>query len=188
VSVRDHHDLDQDIKMYFLVEMTAMDSFIAAWDTKMFYDYARPYSLIHEKYKNQQIKGWAGTNKGFKTIKGEEWQPYSPETFLCPPFPAYISGHSCVSAACAQVLKDFTGSDTFGANFWVSAGKMTEPEKKSKKVLLSFPTFTETANLAGYSRVLGGYHIQSDNIEGLKLGRNVAAITWKKYIFHIGES
>ena len=45
VSVRDHHTLDEDVKMYFAVEATAMDAFIACWDTKMEYDFARPYSL-----------------------------------------------------------------------------------------------------------------------------------------------
>jgi hypothetical protein len=41
--------------------------------------------------------------------------------------------------------------------------------------------------MAGISRVLGGYHIQSDNLDGLRLGRNVASVIWKKYLVHIGE-
>jgi hypothetical protein len=36
--------------------------------------------------------------------------------------------------------------------------------------------------------VLGGYHIQSDNLDGLKLGRNVASAIWKKYLLHTGET
>ncbi|MEP6793796.1 MAG: DUF6851 domain-containing protein, partial [Saprospiraceae bacterium] len=40
VSIRDHHTLDQDVKLYFLTEVTAMDAFIACWDTKMTYDNA----------------------------------------------------------------------------------------------------------------------------------------------------
>jgi hypothetical protein len=54
-------------------------------------------------------------------------------------------------------------------------------------VVLEFPTFTETAEMAGFSRVLGGYHIQADNIEGLTLGRNVAREVWDFYKQHIGE-
>jgi hypothetical protein len=54
-------------------------------------------------------------------------------------------------------------------------------------VVLRFPSFTETANMAGISRVLGGYHIQSENTEGLKLGRQVAAAVWEKYRYLIGE-
>ncbi|MNL61601.1 hypothetical protein D3C87_1855470 [compost metagenome] len=64
---------------------------------------------------------------------------------------------------------------------------MTEPNNIGKPVVLKFPTFTETANMAGISRVMGGYHIQADNVEGLKLGRNVAHEVWKFYNKHIGN-
>jgi hypothetical protein len=184
VSVRDEHTLDEDVKMYFLVEMAAMDAFIASWDAKMFYDFARPYALIHDYYQDQVIKAWGGPEKGMVQVKGKEWRPYSPDTFLCPPFPSYVSGHSCVSGACSEVLRLFTGSDNFGEEVKLLPGAMTEPNNMGDTVTLKFPTFTETANLAGFSRVLGGYHIQADNVEGLKLGRNVAVQVWKKYVKH----
>jgi hypothetical protein len=186
VSVRDRHSLDEDVKMYFLVEMAAMDAFIAAWDAKMYYDFARPYTLVHDFYREQIITAWGGPDRGMIRVKGNEWRPYSPETFLCPPFPSYVSGHSCVSGACAETLKLFTGSDEFGEEIRIVPGLLTEPENIGDTVVLHFPTFTETANMAGMSRVLGGYHIQSDNIAGLALGRNVAKVVWKKFQKHIG--
>jgi hypothetical protein len=63
---------------------------------------------------------------------------------------------------------------------------MTEPGVAADSVTLSFLTFTETAEMAGMSRVLGGYHIQADNVEGLSLGRKVAGMAWKNYLKHIG--
>jgi hypothetical protein len=185
VSVRDNHTLDDDVKMYFLVEMAAMDAFIACWDSKMYYDFARPYALVHNYYQDQIIKAWAGPEKGMVQMKGKEWRPYSPDTFLCPPFPSYVSGHSAVSGACAEVLRLFTGSDEFGEEVKLVPGLLTEPDNVGEPVVLKFTTFTETANNAGRSRVLGGYHIQSDNIEGLKLGRSVAGEVWKKYRQHV---
>lgn len=185
VSVRDNHTLDEDVKMYFLVEVAAMDAFIASWDAKMYYDFARPYALVHNYYKDLVIKAWGGPEKGMIQVNGSEWRPYSPDTFLCPPFPSYVSGHSSVSGACAEVLRRFTGSDKFGEEVKLVPGLLTEPENIGDTILLKFPTFTETANMAGRSRVLGGYHIQSDNIEGLTLGRKVAATVWKKYLSHV---
>jgi hypothetical protein len=184
VSVRDKHTLDDDVKMYFLVEAAAMDAFIAAWDSKMYYDFARPYQLVHDYYQNQVIKAWGGPDKGMVQVKGTEWRPYSPDTFLCPPFPSYVSGHSCVSGACSEALRLFTGSDTFGEEVTLIPGIMTEPNNVGKPVTLRLPTFTETANMAGISRVLGGYHIQADNIEGLNLGRKVAGRVWETYREH----
>jgi hypothetical protein len=47
-------------------------------------------------------------------------------------------------------------------------------------VVLPMPTFTAAAEMAGISRIMGGYHVQADNIEGLKLGRKVAQFEWEK--------
>ncbi|MGC4102386.1 vanadium-dependent haloperoxidase [Ferruginibacter sp.] len=188
VSVRDNHTLDQDVKMYFAVEAAAMDAFIACWDTKMTYDFARPYTLVHYLFKNKTIRGWGGPEKGMVDMKGQDWRPYSPETFLCPPFPSYISGHSTVSGACAEILKLFTGDDKFGIEVKRRPGELTEPVRIGAEVTLKFPSFTETANMAGISRVLGGYHIQCENKEGLKLGRNIAAVVWRKYLYYTGQN
>lgn len=187
VSIRDGHTLDEDVKMFFYNQVVAMDAFIASWDAKMFYDFARPYALVHEYYQDQVIKAWGGEGKGFMEIKGQQWRPYSPATFLCPPFPSYVSGHSTISGGCAEALKLWTGSDEFGSEVTMVAGAMTEPENLGDTVVLKFPTFTEAAEMAGMSRVYGGYHIQADNIEGLKLGRAVAHEAWKFYKKHVGK-
>jgi hypothetical protein len=187
VSRRDNHNLDQDVKMYFYNQVVAMDAFIASWDSKMYYDYARPYALVHEYYDNQKIKAWGGEGKGIIEMDGKQWRPYSPETFLCPPFPSYVSGHSTISGACGEALKMWTGSDEFGSSAQLVAGAMTEPDNLGDTITLDFPTFTETAEMAGISRVLGGYHIQADNVAGLELGRNVAKEVWKFYKKHVPE-
>jgi hypothetical protein len=187
VSRRDEHILDDDVKMYFYNQVVAMDAFIASWDSKMFYDYARPYALVHEYYKDQVIEAWGGEGMGMKNIKGQEWRPYSPETFLCPPFPSYVSGHSTISGGCGEALKLWTGSDHFGEKVTLVAGALTEPDNLGDTVVLEFPTFTETAEMAGISRVMGGYHIQADNVAGLQLGRDVAHEVWDFYQKHLGN-
>ncbi len=48
-------------------------------------------------------------------------------------------------------------------------------------VLLELPSFSATAELAGISRVMGGYHTQADNIAALELGRNCANFSWPIY-------
>ncbi|WP_318310202.1 vanadium-dependent haloperoxidase [Flagellimonas crocea] len=187
VSKRDNHSLDEDVKMFFYNQVVAMDAFIASWDSKMYYDFARPFALVHEYYAGEKIHGWGGVGKGIIEMEGGQWRPYSPETFLCPPFPSYTSGHSTISGGCAEALKLWTGSDDFGFETELVAGALTEPNNLGDTITLKFPTFSETAKMAGISRVLGGYHIQSENIAGLKLGRDVAQEAWKFYKKHIGE-
>ena len=195
VSERDQYDIDRDVKIFFSVAMAAFDAFIAAWDTKRFYDSSRPWTLVRHYYAGRMIRGWGGPGKGIVELRAEDWHPYSPFTFKTPPFPGYLSGHSAVSAACAKVLEQFTGSDDFGGNETRMVGTLTEPgfdcqtiqmydgqstidSNQSCMVTLQLPTFSGAAELAGISRIMGGYHIQTDNIEGLKMGRLVADIVW----------
>lgn len=181
VSIRDTFDLDQDVKLFFAVGNTAFDAFIACWETKRFYDSSRPWTLIHHYLAGKDIQNWGGPGAGTVTKKGEEWRPYSPSTFITPPFPGYVSGHSTVSAACAKMLEYVTANDTFGQLEIRPCCILTEPSRvKSTTITLKMPTFTATAEMAGLSRILGGYHIRADNVEGLKLGRKVAEWDWGK--------
>jgi hypothetical protein len=182
VSRRDHNTLDQDVKLFFSVSNVAMDAFIAAWDAKRFYDTVRPWTLVRLYHIDDEIEGWAGPGKGSVKMKGAQWHPYSPDTFITPPFPGYVSGHSTVSGACAKLLELFTGSDYFGFVEKRAPGMLTEPDAKWEKteVSLPLPTFSATAEMAGISRVMGGYHIQADNVEGLTLGRKVAELEWPR--------
>jgi hypothetical protein len=149
-------------------------------------------------YKGKRIDGWAGPGKGVVRMGGENWRPYSPDVFLTPPFPGYTSGHATASGAASRILELFTGSDRYGAVAIQQAGYMTEPDvttaqmqarhgrpaldvPASKEVRLSLPTFTATAEMAAISRMWGGYHIRTDNEEGLILGRRIAAYCWPKY-------
>ncbi len=185
VSLRDKHTLDQDVQMYFIVSTTAMDCFIACWDTKYFYDNCRPYQQVHQIMGKEEITCWMGPNKGMGKAKGTMWRPYSPDYFLCPPFPAYVSGHSCVSGGCSKALELFTGSDVYGKEVHLLPGWLTEPGITTDSIALHFPTFSNTAEQAGLSRVLGGYHIMIDNTEGLAMGRKVAEVVFKKCMEHI---
>jgi hypothetical protein len=197
VSRRDKQGLDLDVKLFFAVANVVMDAFIACWDVKRFFDSSRPWTLVRYYFAGKNIKGWAGPGKGYVTLPAENWHPYSPSTFITPPFPGYVSGHSTASGAAAKMLELFTGSDHFGEVEVRKAGILTEPNcpcavmqaingklaknvPESHEVTLKLPTFTATADLAGISRIMGGYHIQADNIEGLKLGRQVASYSWPK--------
>ncbi len=196
LSRRDQYDLDRDVKLFFAIGNIVFDAFIACWETKRYYDTSRPYWWARLMKKGEKLEGWAGPGKGVATIPAEAWMPYSPATFITPPFPGYVSGHATASGAAAKILELFSGSDTFNAVEHRKAGAMTEekfsaaqiqardgkPSKDTRlDVSLSLPTFTATAEMAAMSRLWGGYHIRTDNNEGLVMGRKVAAFSWPIY-------
>ncbi|MEQ9407381.1 MAG: vanadium-dependent haloperoxidase [Fuerstiella sp.] len=180
VSRRDRHNLDQDVRMYFAVAGVCHDTFVACWDAKYEYDSPRPQALVKYYYKGRMIPGWKGYGEGVGMIPAEEWKPYSPYYFVCPPFPSYPSGHSTVSAGASTILKLFTGDDYFGFCAPRVPGSITH-EPMDEVVLLELPSFSAVAEMAGISRVMGGYHPQADNIAALELGRKVANYSWPVY-------
>src|SRR5207253_4635036 len=169
-SRRDKNNIDRDVKLFFAVANAVFDAFIACWDVKRFFDSSRPWTLVRHYYRDQKLIGWAGPGKGYAQVPAEKWHPYSPSTFLTPPFPGYVSGHSTASGAGAKILELFTGSDRFADTEKRVAGILTEPgfpchimqmrdgkpvldEKASCEVALRLPTFSATAEMAGISRV-----------------------------------
>ena len=180
VSRRDKQDIDKDVKLYFIIANVAMDAFISCWETKRYYDSSRPWTLIHYYHKGEKIKGWAGPDGGVKEMNGEDWHPYSPQSFITPPFPGYTSGHATVSGACAKILELYTGSNEFG---FIERRPHCELTEKSAgdMVTLDLKTWSGTADMAALSRAMGGYHIPIDNDVGLKVGRELAVWSFPKY-------
>jgi hypothetical protein len=198
VSRRDRHGLDQDVKLFFAVANVVFDAFIASWDAKRHYDTGRPYWWVRLQHEGEMVDGWLGPGKGAGRLPAAGWHPYSPATFVTPPFPGYTSGHATASGAASRTLELFTGSDRYGAVAIQQAGYLTETEyptakmqardgrpatdvPTSKEIRLRLPSFTATAEMAAVSRLWGGYHIRTDNEEGLILGRTVAMYSWPKY-------
>jgi VCPO second helical-bundle domain len=182
VSQRDHHTLDDDVKMFFALSNAIFDASIAAWDSKRAFDSDRPISSIPFLFQGRQIQSWGGPYKGTVWMDGSQWIPYQPSTFPTPPFPEYISGHSTFSAAGAEILKRWTGSDNFGNAVTFPAGSSTvEPGMTpAQPVTLSWATFSAAADEAGISRRYGGIHFLAGDYVGRFIGRLVAQQAWCK--------
>jgi hypothetical protein len=201
ISFRDQNTLDEDIKMFFALNAAVFDSSIAAWDAKRAFDFIRPQSAIRFLYDGEDVQAWGGPNQGTQTIDGSEWQPYQDLKFVTPPFPEYISGHSTFSAASAEVLTMFTGSNQFydgttmlnddfnndgvpdmlGEHVIAIGGNMFE-STPSEVVVLRWPTFQDAADEAGVSRLYGGIHIQDSDLRGRIVGRQVG-----EQAYHLAE-
>jgi hypothetical protein len=148
VSLRDQHTLDDDAKLFFALSNANLDAGILAWGIKRDYDSVRPITAIQELFRGQRIRAWAGPYQGTQWINGEDWMPYQAACFVSPAFAEFVSGHSTFSAASAEVLATFTGSDAFG---YSDVFEYSEVEYIHKPVELTWATFSEAADEAGMS-------------------------------------
>jgi len=188
ISARDHHDVDADVKMFFALTNALFDASVAAWDTKRAYDSVRPVTAIRYLFAGKKIHAWGGAGKGTEEMDGSAWQPYQEAGVVTPPFPEYVSGHSAFSAAAAEVLKRFTGSDAFGQSAIIKAGssKIEPGLVPAHDLTLGWATFTAAADEAGMSRRYGGIHFKRGDMMGRWLGRQVGARAYSKSVsyFH----
>ncbi len=194
VSARDNHSLDQDAQLFLALSNAIFDAGIATWDAKVHYDYVRPVRAIRELGQlgligefNEELNGFAidaWTPEGFtQTILATDFLTYqTPGGNPSPPFSEYPSGHSSFSAAGAAILQRFSGSNNFGASVSFEPGESRfEPGvTPSQNVTLTWDTFTYAAREAGLSRRYGGIHFADGDLNGERLGQQVAEVTWQR--------
>jgi hypothetical protein len=176
------HDLDQAVKLFFALTNAIFDAGCCAWDNKVAFDSVRPITAIRWLFRGKTITAWAGPGRGTQSIAGEDWFPYQPTSFPTPPFAEYSSGHSNFSAAGAEILRLFTGSDRFGGWVTVARGSSrVEPGLvPAQDLTLTWPTFSDAAAEAGVSRRYGGIHFTQGDLEARATGKEVARRCWTK--------
>ena len=183
VSERAGNGDDQDARLFFALANASFDAGIAAWDAKVYYDSARPITALRYLMSGKQMTGYgpAGLASGLQVIDGAAWMPYQAASLPTPPFADHVSGHSTFSAAAAEVLSLFTGSDRFEHAVTVGAGGMLyEPGMPSEEMTLHWTTFSAAAAEAGISRIYGGIHFVNADTAGQTLGRKVGAAVFER--------
>jgi hypothetical protein len=187
VSRRDHHGankhgVEADVKLFFALTNAIFDASICCWDNKRAFASVRPITALRYLFAGQQVRAWGGPYSGTQLIRGEEWFPYQARTFPTPPFPEYSSGHSTFSAAGAEILRLYTGSDSFGDSVTFPAGssKFEPGAVPATAVTLRWATFREAADQAGLSRRYGGIHFEQGDLDARAAGCLVAQQAWAK--------
>jgi hypothetical protein len=130
---------------YALTSVALFEGFISCWDMKYRTVRLRPETFIAEKID-------------------KKWHPL----LVTPPFPAYTSGHSTVSAAAAEVMSEIFGDHV---------SYIDSTEQEFGLPARTFNSFREAAIEASNSRIYAGIHYRSDcekgNEQGIKIGRTV---------------
>jgi hypothetical protein len=148
---RNHLSVPDIARLFALLNLAEADAGIACWDTKFFYRTWRPETAIREIDPK--------VNPLAKPVP--EFIP----NMASPAFPSYVSGHSTFSSAGCRVLQRYFGTDDVA--FTATSDGLPGAARSFKKL-------SECRDEIGMSRVWGGIHFQMDNVEGQKVGTNVA--------------
>jgi hypothetical protein len=137
-------DFNATVAAYAQTSIAMFDAFISCWKAKFESNMVRPETVINKHFDPQ-------------------WKPY----IQTPPFPSYVSGHSVVSAAAAEVM-----THHFGENFAFTDTSELEFGIPN----LSFTSFHDAALSASWSRLYGGIHYRSDLEHGNLMGKEIGSL------------
>jgi hypothetical protein len=111
---------------------------------------------------------------GVGWILAENWWPYQRPTFVTPPFPGYISGHSTYSRTAAELLADFTGDEFFPggkSEFEAPANQfLVFEDGPSVDIVFEWAKYTDASDQCSLSRIWGGIHPPADDVPGRLIG------------------
>lgn len=141
--------LEDNARLFALLNFALADAAITSWDAKYNYDEWRPVTAIRQADKDNNPN----------TTVDSLWTPL----ITTPPFSEYTSGHSTFSGAADPVMNSVFGSD-FG---------FADKGDKTVNSLRTYENFAQAADESGMSRIFGGIHFMSANVDGLSSGRNV---------------
>lgn len=144
-------DVYETARLFALLNIAGADSGITAWETKYYYSTWRPETAIREIRPED--------NEAAE--KNPEFIPNMPS----PAFPSYTSGHSTYTAAMSRMIELCIGKDE--VEFAVTSDGLPG-------VVRHYEKLSDARREVGMSRVWGGIHVMSDNIEGQKAGLAVA--------------
>lgn len=162
-----NYDEGASAKLFFALSGALLDASIACWDAKRAYASVRPITAI--RYY----------------LHRRDWQSFLP----APPHPAQASAHAALARAAATVLRNFSGSDDFGAAGVLEKGtSVAEPGLPEADIQLEpWPTFAAAAAEAGRSRLYAGVQFSKSVEEGLLLGEKVGERAWRQALFYFND-
>lgn len=152
VAVKDANlDLLATARLFALVNMGLADSYTAGWDSKIHYNFWRPYTAIRK----------ASTDGNEQTSENAAWEPL----LGTPPIHDYPSTHSVLGNAAAVILTTVLGKNV--------GFTMTSTSAEPAGYTRTFKSFAQAAVENADSRVYAGLHFRFSCTAGLELGKNI---------------
>ena len=155
-------------RLFGMATLAAADAGIACWRDKYDHKVWRPVDAIR----------LADTDGNPRTEADPDWRPlFDPATpttpaLATPNFPEHPSGHSCITSAVMNVLRDFFGRDRISFDVF-SSRFPGEPRH--------FERFSDVVDELVEARIWAGVHFRAADVQGAEIGEKVAR--WQRWYF-----
>lgn len=137
-------------RMYAMSDVTRADTTIACFTQKRQWNFWRPVTAVQ----------LADTDGNPATTADPAWTPL----LITPPFPDFTSGHACTTSAIMTSLWRFFGRDDIAFSAYSADSGTTR----------HFTSFSQATAEVVEARIWGGVHYRSADVQGVRLGEQVA--------------
>ena len=161
-------DAADSARLLALQNLSGADAAINCWNDKYHFDFWRPWNAIP---------------RGDEDLRADTDPDPTWTALLTAPYPEWTSGHNCLDAAHAAVLRMFFGDDPVGGPFQITS-TFVNPGGPAVR---TFDTFSQPLAELIEARIWAGLHYRSGDVEGQRLGRNVADYGAANYFQPVGN-
>jgi hypothetical protein len=161
-------DAADSARLLALENLSGADAAINCWNDKYHFDFWRPWNAIPRAAEDDRDD----------TTPDATWT-----ALLTAPYPEWVSGHNCLDAAHTTVLRMYFGDDPVGGSFQITS-TFVNPGGPAVR---TFDTFTQPLTELIEARIWAGLHYRSGDVEGQRLGRNVANYGAANYFQPVGN-
>jgi hypothetical protein len=145
--------LGDGARMFALVNMAMADAVIAAWDSKIAWNFWRPVTAIREG--NDDVNP--------RTLGDPTWSPY----FGTPNYPDYPSGATNLAGAATTMLENLLGTDDLQFSLFSNTASPSPSER-------TYTRLSDAGRDVVDARIFMGIHYRFADTTALRQGRHVA--------------
>ena len=154
-------DIGDSARLFALANVAAADAAITVWDSKIHYNFWRPYTAIRE-----------GDNDGNPRTAGDvTWLPL----LATPNYPDYSSGANGVTGAFTTLARLFFRTDEVSFSVKNTSSLVIDQERE-------FTRFSQAAEEVVDARIILGIHFRSADEAARVQGSRVAHWTFRKIL------
>jgi hypothetical protein len=159
-------NVSDSARLFAMLDLSAADAIINAWNDKYHYNFWRPQTAIH---RNDDGNPDTAADPTWTAL----FNPLLPPAIAgigpplnMPPYPEHPSGATTYASASMHAFASFFRSDEMGLPFYLTSGRFPGDQR-------FFTRFSDVTSEILEARIWAGIHFRNADVQAAKLGRKV---------------